>query len=115
MTGRVFHHETGEAVATDVEVADSLASKGRGLIGQTTVRDDYALVFPFDSAKPRLIHMLGVRTAIDVVWLIGHRVQRVETLPAWRGLARARADTVLELAPGAADTVSEGDRLSLPE
>jgi len=111
----VIHHETGETLVADVSYATDLRTRAQGLMGRKQVPDDYALVFPFDSAKPRLIHMLGVRTAIDVVWLVDERVERVETLPAWRGLARARADTILELAPGAADTVSEGDRLSLPE
>ncbi len=111
MTDRLTHAETGDVLATDVATADSWYSKGRGLIGETHLPEGYALVFPFDDARPRTVHMLGVRTAIDVLWLVDETVERVATLPAWRGLARAPADTIIELPPGAAAAVTAGDRV----
>lgn len=100
-------------LATDVDVADSLLGKALGLMGRRTVPEDYALVFPFDDAAARSVHMILVRTAIDVVWTVDDRVERVETLPAWRGFARARADAIVELAPGTAEAVDTGDAVRL--
>lgn len=104
---------TTHTLASSAAVATSWWAKARGLIGTTTVPDEYALVLPFDTARSRTIHMLGVRTALDVLWIVDTRVRRVETLPAWRGLGRARADVVVELPPGAAGDVERGDRVSL--
>lgn len=111
---RVVHEPAdgpAETLATDVEVADSLFQKAIGLMGRQRVPENYALAFRFDGVAARSVHMLFVRTAIDVVWTVDDRVERVETLPAWRGLSRARADTILELAPGAAEVVEPGDVL----
>ena len=109
---RVVHDPAdgpAKTLATDVEVADSLFGKARGLMGREHVPEDYALVFPFRRAASRSVHMLFVRTDIDVLWTVDDRVQHVETLPAWRGTGRARADRIVELAPGAADAVEAGD------
>jgi uncharacterized membrane protein (UPF0127 family) len=118
-------------LAADVETADSPLSKTVGLMGRTSVPDDYALVFQFEPgllergllslprplsalgerARRRDIHMLFVRTPIDVVWIEEAEVVKVRTLDPWRGRDSARADTVIELAAGAADGVEPGDRV----
>ncbi|WP_121821933.1 DUF192 domain-containing protein [Halostella salina] len=96
-------------LASDVERADSWLARARGLMFRREVPADYALVFPFGAAKRRGIHTVFVRVPIDVVWTDGETVTRVETLAPWRSVATARADTVVELAAGGADGVSEGD------
>lgn len=105
-------HE-GEPLATDVEVARSYAARMRGLMFRRSVPEDYALVFPFDRAARRSIHMLFVRTPIDVLWVADGQVKRRSTLSAWTGFGIARADTVIELAPGAAADVDVGDRVTV--
>jgi len=107
-------HESGDTpriLATDVDVADTMLSRMRGLMGRSSIPSSYALVFGFDDVGTRTVHMLFVRTALDVVWLVDHQVQRVATLSPWTGLARASADTLIELAPGAAADVSPGDTI----
>lgn len=115
---QVVHHPAdGEPapIAADVRVADSILAKARGLMGRRSIPEDFALVFPFERTTNQLIHMLLVFTAIDVVWVDGGEVTRVETLRPFLGLAGAEADLVVELAPGGAADVAAGDRLVLEE
>ncbi|MDZ7701848.1 MAG: DUF192 domain-containing protein [Halobacteriales archaeon] len=56
--------------------------------------------------------MLFMRTPIDVLWVADGRVERRETLSPWTGFGIARADTIVELAPGAASAVTAGDRVT---
>lgn len=117
--GVELRHEPADGeprpLATDVEVADSLLAKGIGLMGRSSIPDEYALVFEFDEPATHGIHMLLVRTPLDVIWLEDDEVRRVETLPAWTGHARERADRFVELAPGAAEAVEPDDRVVLVE
>lgn len=110
---RVYHE--GTVLASDVEVARSRAAKARGLMFRTEVPEAYALVFPFDRIARRSVHMVFVRTPIDVLWLADGAVTRRATLGAWTGLGWARADTIIELAPGAAANVAIGDRVTVAE
>jgi len=100
-------------LATDVETANSFGTRLRGLMFRSSVPRDYALVFPFDGSKRRGIHTLFVRVPIDVVWVDDRTVTRTETLRPWRGVATARADTVVELAAGAAEGVTAGDTVRI--
>ena len=102
-------------LASDVETADSVLTQMRGLMFRRTVPADYALVFRFDSAATRDVHMLFVFTPLDVLWLVDGEVVRVERLEPWTGLAKAEADTLVELPPGAADDVAIGDAVELVE
>ena len=111
---QVVHESSGgdrRTLASTVEVADTFRRQFRGLMFYTDVPDDYALVFDLGAAKRRGVHMVFVRTPIDVVWVDDGVVDRVETLSPWTGFARGVADTILELAPGAADGVEPGDRV----
>lgn len=108
---RVVHE--GEVLAADVEVAESVLAKMRGLMFRRSLPDEFALVFPFDAPAKRSVHMLFVRVPIDVVWLADSRVTKIATLSPWRGFGRARADTIVELPAGAAAAVERGDRLRL--
>lgn len=98
-------------IASEVEIADTFLRKAVGLIGRTSIAPDYALVFPFETDTTRWIHTVGVRTAIDVIWVADEHVTRIETLPAWRGVAKARADTIIECAPNTTSEITTGDRL----
>lgn len=104
-----------EPLATRVEVADSILSRGRGLMFRRSIPDDYALVFEFDGAARRSVHMVFVSFPIDVLWLENESVVAVETLSPWTGLAAHRADTLVELPAGAAENVSEGDTVTVED
>src|SRR6056297_834014 len=118
---RVVHDPDGErrALATDVEIADTFVTKTLGLMGQSSIPDEYALVFTFgepdflhrlfDTIPRQYIHMLFVRTPLDVLWLREDEVVKTETLSPWFGLGAARADTIIELPAGAAEAVEVGD------
>jgi uncharacterized membrane protein (UPF0127 family) len=112
---RVVHEPSEGAerrtLATDVQVADSVWAKIRGLRGRSSVPSGFGLVFPFDSVGRRDIDMLFVRTPIDVVWVSDEVVQQVSTLRSWIGFGLSKADCVVELPPGAADEVAAGDRV----
>jgi len=112
---RIVHDADGDThvLATDATVANSFLAKARGLMFRRSFPDGAALVFPFDGAAPRTLHMVAVPFDIDAVWLRGWRVERVTRLSAWTGLGRATADTVIELPAGAADGVREGDTVRI--
>lgn len=113
---RVLHRPPDgpeRALATDVEVADGLLGRARGLMFRRSIPEGYGLVFPFGRAATRGLHMVCVPFDIDAVWLVDGRVERASRLRAWYGYGRARADTVLELPAGAADGVEPGDRVEV--
>lgn len=76
-----------------------------------SLADSSALVFRFDSASKRDVHMLFVPFAIDALWIVDNEVQATKRLKPWLGLGRAAADTLIELPAGAADGVEVGDRV----
>jgi uncharacterized membrane protein (UPF0127 family) len=107
----VLHERDGHerVLAADVDVAASTISRARGLMFRGSIPDDYALVFAFDGAASRDVHMLFVPFPIDAVWVVEEEVAQVKRLRSWVGLGRARADTLIEVPAGAADDVSVGD------
>lgn len=111
-------------LATEVEIADSLLSTGKGLMFRSNLPEDYALVMevgghglvPFTSGPPRqFVHMLFVRVPLDVVWLDGDEVTRVARMKPWRSVAMARADRILEFPAGNADGVDIGDTVRVED
>lgn len=113
-------HEPGETraldrrvLATDVEVADSMFARARGLMFRRSIPENYALVFHFGSPRHRGLHMMFVPFDIDAVWLRDGRVRQVQRLKAWRGTGFAVADTILELPAGQADGIEPGDRIHI--
>lgn len=82
-------------------------------MGRASLPEGHALVFQFAQPQQRTIHMIGVRTALDVLWVDDETVTAVATLPAWRGIGRAKADMVIELPPGTAADVQVGDVVRL--
>lgn len=114
---QIVHDPEGAArpIATEVERAESIVEQGLGLMFRSSIPEDYGLVFPFDDAGRRFIHMVFVRFPLDVIWLVDDEVQQVSTLQPWRSVGYAKADTVLELPGGAAEGVSEGDTVVVRE
>ncbi len=104
-------------LATDVEIADSLLSQATGLMGRAELPGGYALVLEVGEGlfgpSRQVVHMLFVRTPLDVLWLVDDEVTRVARLEPWRGIGVARADRIVELPPGGADAVEPGDAVSL--
>ena len=111
------HERDGETrtLATDVDTADSFLAQARGLMFRRSIPEGYALVFDFDGADSRDVHMVFVPFDIDALWLENGEVQRVDRLPAWTGRGEARCDTLVELPAGAADGVEIGDRVWLED
>jgi uncharacterized membrane protein (UPF0127 family) len=89
---------------------------------RSAIPDDYALVMEVGGGGPvfggpsrQLVHMLFVRFPIDVVWLVDDEVTRVERMRPWRSFALAKANRILELPAGGADSVRRGDTILLEE
>jgi hypothetical protein len=98
-------------LATDVRVAESTLEQLKGVMFKPDLPEGYGLVFRFGGEKKRGVHMLFVRVPIDVIWTVGGQVTGVETLQPWTGYGRERADRIVELPAGAADSVAVGDRV----
>lgn len=112
---RVVHDPDGRrrSLATEVDTADTLLARTVGLMGRSSLPEEYALVFRFDGVTRRAVHMLFVRVPLDVVWLRDGEVVEMKTLSPWTGFGRAKCDTILELPAGAAAGVSVGDSLTV--
>ncbi len=113
---KIVHRDSDgnrEPIATTVEVADSFLSQARGLMFRRSVPEEYALVFRFDGPKRRDLHMVFVPFAIDAVWLVSGEVTHVKQLRPWIGRGKARADTIIELPAGAAESVEPGDSIEI--
>jgi uncharacterized membrane protein (UPF0127 family) len=101
----------GEEVLASAEVADTRATRRRGLLGCDSV--DGALVL----TPARAVHTIGMRFDLDVAYLDGdgtvvdcHRMRRRRV-----GLPRFRARSVVEAEAGAFDrwALRPGDRLEV--
>ena len=107
--------DDARTLASDVETATTFLARARGLMFRRSIPEAYALVFEFDDAARRSLHMVFVPFPIDALFLVDGEVETVERLDAWTGLAWGRADTVVELPAGAATDVSEGDTVRIVE
>jgi len=114
---RIEHEAEGETrtLAGDVDVADTFLSRARGLMFRRSIPDDYAMLFTFDAAKSRDLHMVFVPFDLDALWLVDGEVRAKKRLRAWRGHGAATADTIIELPAGAADGVEVGDAVRTVE
>ena len=116
---RLVHHPHSaddserRVLGDDVDVARSTVEQARGLMFRRSIPDGYALVFPFDGVDSRWLHMLFVPFSIDALWLVDGEVTAKARLAPFVGLGRGRADTIVELPAGAADSVAVGERVGL--
>lgn len=109
--------ESEQTLATNVEIADSLLASMKGLMGRSSFPNESGLVLEptnrFVSASPQAVHMLFVLIPIDVLWLVDGEVNRVARLQPWHGFGVARADRIIELPAGTAESVETGDTVQL--
>jgi uncharacterized membrane protein (UPF0127 family) len=107
----LVNERTGEIVARAVEIADTRASRRRGLLGRDGLEADAALILtPCCS-----IHTAFMRFAIDVVFVArdGRVLRILRDLPPWRMAMAVRASSVVELAAGSlrGKDLTIGDRV----
>jgi len=112
-SGQIINQRTGAVVARDVEVADTRATRNRGLLGRDGLDSGSALLI-----SPCLaVHTAFMRFAIDVVFVDRNDcvVKTVRDLAPWRMAAAWRARRVIELPAGEvhAHDLRVGDRLYL--
>ena len=105
-----FNKTRGLEVARKIVKADTWDSRSRGLLGRKALSQDEGMwIIPC-----AMIHMFFMKFAIDAVFLDRqNRVVRVfRNLKPWRATPWVwGANSVLELADGAADQLSRGDVL----
>lgn len=116
---RLEHHPADgtdtRTIATEIEFAETRLQQARGLMFRRSIPEEYALVFPFEAASKRDLHMLFVPFSIDAIWLLDGEVTATKRLRPFVGLGRATADTVIELPAGGATGVDPGDRIEFVE
>jgi len=109
---------TRRVLASTVDIADTTLSQAKGLMFQSTLPEEYALVlevggdslFPIPRGPPRhFVHMLFVRTALDVIWVVEDEVTKKARMHPWRSMGMGKADRIIELPAGAANGVKTGD------
>jgi uncharacterized membrane protein (UPF0127 family) len=110
---RLINARSGEAIATEVELALTRAARRRGLLERDSLDPAAALVL-----SPCLaVHTAFMRFAIDVIFVdkAGHVTRLVKRLMPWRIAASWRAYATIELPAGALDRyeIAVGDRLFL--
>lgn len=113
----VYNVTRDTVLASGAEVADRGATRRKGLLGRSGLREGEGLwIVPCES-----VHTIGMQFAIDLVYLDrNHRVRKVRSsVPAWRMSACLLAHSVLELPAGTIERTETmaGDQilLSLPE
>jgi hypothetical protein len=109
----LINQRTGEIVAQHVEIADTRATRRRGLLGRDSLGASSALMLSPCFA----VHTAFMRFPIDVVFVDGEgrTVRIVRDLTPWRIAGAWGAQRVIELAGGELRTrdVRVGDRLYL--
>jgi len=109
---RVINTATGKVIAQKVRVADTLASRGKGLLGRTGMEpEEGLLITPCDS-----VHTFFMQFPIDLLYLDKDmRVVRVvaDMGPSRMSFCLGKARHVLELMGGSSHTHSglAGDQL----
>jgi uncharacterized membrane protein (UPF0127 family) len=109
----LMNDRTRSAVALEVEVAATRATRRRGLLGRETLGATEGLLL----SPCKAVHTVGMRFPIDVIFIDrdGRAVRIVPALAPWRIAMSARAKAVIELAAGqaAASDIRVGDMLYL--
>jgi uncharacterized protein len=101
----------GTFVCESCSVADSFATRLRGLMGSSSLPTGGGMLFP----RTRSVHTHFMRFPIDVVFLDDENriVSIVPRLSPWRAAASPRARSVLELPAGECERLglNEGERI----
>jgi len=100
MVARVVREPDGATVVEPLHVCRTARQRMRGLLGREGLDDAEGMWFP----HCRMIHTLGMKFPIDLVYLDGERKIRkvVEAMRPARLSACLVADSVIELKSGAA-------------
>ena len=108
-----MNDRTRSAVALEVDVAATRATRRRGLLGRDSLGATEGLLL----TPCKAVHTVGMRFPIDVIFIgrDGRAVRIVSALAPWRIAMSARAKAVIELAAGtaAASDIQIGDMLYL--
>jgi len=108
-----MNDRTRSAVALEVDVAATRATRRRGLLGRDSLGATEGLLL----SPCKAVHTVGMRFPIDVIFIDrdGRAVRIVPALAPWRMAMSARAKAVIELAAGtaAAADIQIGDMLYL--
>jgi uncharacterized membrane protein (UPF0127 family) len=108
-----MNDRTRSAVALEVDVASTRATRRRGLLGRERLSATEGLLL----TPCKAVHTVGMRFPIDVIFIDrdGRAVRIVPSLAPWRIAMSARATAVIELAAGqaAASDIRVGDMLYL--
>jgi uncharacterized protein len=111
----VVRGDGGRIVCERCEVANTVVTRARGLLGRKNLPSGAGLLI----SPGFSIHTLFMRFPIDAVFLdrSGSVVDVVRRLKPWRAATRLRARAVLELPAGEADrlTLRVGERLEHAE
>lgn len=84
--------------------ASTALARLRGLAGLAALPGDVGLLLP----RTRSVHTIGMRVALDLIWLGRDGVVRVDRdVGPWRQRAAWRARAVVEVAAGRADAFLE--------
>lgn len=110
---RLVNARTERPVASTIELANTRATRRRGLLGRDGLPPGAALVLTPCNA----IHTIGMRFAIDVVFVDSRgRVRKVvHNLRSWRMAVSPLSRATIEFPAGGldAEAVKVGDRLYL--
>ena len=109
----LVHAHTGQVIARSVEIADSRATRRRGLLGRDGLPPGTALIITLCKG----VHTFAMRFTIDVVFVDGAGTVRkiVRNMTPRRLAFSPMASMAIECESGALplDAVSVGDRLYL--
>jgi uncharacterized protein len=109
----LVHAHTGQIIASSVEIADSRATRRRGLLGRDGLPAGTALIITLCKG----VHTFAMRFTIDVVFVDGSGTIRkiVRNMGPRRMAFSPMASMAIECESGALpiDTLSVGDRLYL--
>jgi uncharacterized protein len=110
---KLVNARTDRPVASAVELADTRATRRRGLLGRDGLPPGAALMLRPCNA----VHTVGMRFPIDVAFVDSRGVVRkiVQNLPPWRMAISPLSRTTIELAAGALDqdALRVGDQVRL--
>jgi uncharacterized membrane protein (UPF0127 family) len=108
-----MNDRTRSAVALEVDVAATRATRRRGLLGRESLGATEGLLL----TPCKAVHTVGMRFPIDLIFIDrdGRAVRIVPALAPWRIAMSTRAKAVIELAAGtaAAADIQIGDMLYL--
>jgi uncharacterized membrane protein (UPF0127 family) len=109
---QLVQERTGAAIASQVEIAATRASRRKGLLGRASLASSAALIL----APCCAVHTAFMQFPIDVVFVSREgAVRKIVTLPPWRIAVGVGAAAVVELAAGAARELRVGDCVYLSE